>query len=48
MSTPSFKLHSSLHDAPRSPEMAMGIWEVKWKDREDSVVALLVSFISLS
>ncbi len=27
--------------------MAIGIWEVKWKDREDSVVALLVSFISV-
>ncbi|PIL31816.1 hypothetical protein GSI_06520 [Ganoderma sinense ZZ0214-1] len=34
-------LYPSPHDAPRSPEMAMGIWEVKWKDREDSVVALL-------
>ncbi|KAM5530507.1 hypothetical protein V8D89_015823 [Ganoderma adspersum] len=33
--------YPSPHDAPRSPEMAMGIWEVKWKDREDSVVALL-------
>ncbi|KAI1788804.1 hypothetical protein LXA43DRAFT_1024073 [Ganoderma leucocontextum] len=31
------------HDAPRSAEMAMGIWEVKWKDREDSVAALLVN-----
>ncbi len=30
------------HSAPRSSEMAKGLWEIKWKDREDSVAALLV------
>ncbi|KAH9898259.1 hypothetical protein C8Q73DRAFT_392682 [Cubamyces lactineus] len=29
------------HDAPRSAEMNNAMWEVKWRDREDSVVALL-------
>ncbi|TFK94408.1 hypothetical protein K466DRAFT_354209 [Polyporus arcularius HHB13444] len=33
--------YPSPHDALRSPEMAQGVWEVKWKDREDSVAALL-------
>ncbi|RPD82415.1 hypothetical protein L226DRAFT_564990 [Lentinus tigrinus ALCF2SS1-7] len=31
----------SPHDATHSPEMAQGVWEVKWRDREDSVTALL-------
>ena len=30
------------HDAPRSSEMARDVWEIKWRDREDSVAALLV------
>lgn len=30
------------HDAPRSPVMAKGIWEIKWKHREDCVAAIMV------
>ncbi|KAI0328514.1 hypothetical protein GY45DRAFT_998241 [Cubamyces sp. BRFM 1775] len=33
--------YSYPHDAPRSTEMSKAMWEVKWRDREDSVVALL-------
>ncbi|TCD68103.1 hypothetical protein EIP91_011556 [Steccherinum ochraceum] len=29
------------HDAPRSPNMATEIWEIKWKHREDCVSALM-------
>ncbi|PSS29591.1 hypothetical protein PHLCEN_2v2739 [Hermanssonia centrifuga] len=29
------------HDAPRSPVMAPGMWEVKWERREDCVAALM-------
>ncbi|KAI0361461.1 hypothetical protein OH77DRAFT_429923 [Trametes cingulata] len=28
------------HDAPRSTEMSKAVWEIKWKDREHSVLAL--------
>ena len=30
------------HNALRSTGMAGGVWEIKWRDREDSVAALLV------
>ncbi|THH00669.1 hypothetical protein EW026_g1882 [Hermanssonia centrifuga] len=31
------------HDAPRSPVMAPGMWEVKWERREDCVAALMAA-----
>ncbi|KAJ8487305.1 hypothetical protein ONZ51_g4267 [Trametes cubensis] len=34
-------VYSYPHDAPRCTEMDKAMWEVKWRDREDSVVALL-------
>ncbi|KAI0669759.1 hypothetical protein C8Q78DRAFT_143104 [Trametes maxima] len=33
-------LRSNPHNAPRSLEMSKAVWAVRWKDREDSVLAL--------
>lgn len=36
-------LYPAPHDAPRSPRMDNGCWEIKWDHRDDCVSALMVN-----